>query len=258
LRETVNRMVRHWMPGLYERLRFRFGHPAAMVQIGRLVSVDCGGKVISGPFAGMVCADAVSGSFVPKLLGSYEAELHEILEAITGRNYRQIIDIGCGEGYYAVGLAMRLTGAKVLAFDTDARARAACQVQARRNGVENRVEVCGACDVPLLREKLSPGALLVLDCEGFEADLLQPQLVPALLDCDILVELHEAFSPGVTQAVKSRFEGSHDITFINAKPRDPSTYPALRGLSEQQQRLAVDEARYGAMQWAWMQRRSIA
>ncbi|MDP9173771.1 MAG: methyltransferase [Planctomycetota bacterium] len=254
LRQVVNRLVRRCMPGLYENLRFRFGHPATMVEIGRVVEINCGGKVVSGPFAGMVYTNAVTGSFVPKLLGCYEEELHGVLEYAAARNYEQVIDIGCGEGYYAVGLAMRMPLASVVAFDIDADARQACVNQARRNGVENRVQVRSACTPDHLRQILSPRGLVISDCEGYEAELLRPDLVTALQTCDILVELHEQFVPGITQTIMSRFSNTHEVELIDVKPRDPATYPALQGFTHEKQRLAVDEARYGAMQWAWMRK----
>src|SRR5262245_4204461 len=72
-----------------------------------------------GPFLGLRCINASTGStIVPRLLGSYEAELHDTIEKLAGRDYRRVVNIGCGEGYYAVGLARRLPSARVFALDT--------------------------------------------------------------------------------------------------------------------------------------------
>ena len=71
----------------------------------------------SGPFAGMSCiSEAICSSLVPKLLGSYESELHQVLNQILETDYQNVIDIGCAEGYYAVGLALRLPNARVYAW----------------------------------------------------------------------------------------------------------------------------------------------
>lgn len=77
-----------------------------------------GSTVLSGPFQGMTYMAAGSeGSTSARLLGTYEAALHPIIEKIIKRGYQQIIDVGCAEGYYAVGLAMRMPSARVIARD---------------------------------------------------------------------------------------------------------------------------------------------
>jgi len=70
--------------------------------------------------------EAVGSSFLPKLVGSYEAELHGVIEELIGRDYRTIIDIGSAEGYYVVGLARRCPAARIYAFDMDRLGRLRC------------------------------------------------------------------------------------------------------------------------------------
>jgi SAM-dependent methyltransferase len=250
--ETVKRINQRIAPGLYKSLRYRWGHPATMVQIAKVVSGSNHGQVQSGPFSGMLCSTAVTGNSIPKMLGIYELELHDIVQQIIRSNYHSVIDIGCGEGYYLVGLALRLPAAKLIGFDIDPLARAACAEQARLNNVSDRVAIEGKCDAELLQKILTPGALIISDCEGHEADLFRPDLTPGLSRCDLLIELHEVFSPGVTDILVKRFETTHDIQLIDSVERDPKLYPVLNTLSPKQQRLAVDESRVSLMQWAWM------
>ena len=250
--KAVKRINQRIAPGLYKSLRYRWGHPATMAQIAKVVTGPSHAKVLSGPFSGMLCSAAVSGNSIPKMLGVYELELHGVVHQIISHDYRLVIDIGCGEGYYLVGLALRLPAAKLIGFDIDTLAQSACAEQARLNNVTERVTIQGKCDTAELQKILEPGALVISDCEGHEADLFQPDLVPALSRCDILIELHEMFSRGVTELLIKRFEPTHDIELINSKERDPKLYPVLNTLSPKQQRLAVNEDRFSAMQWAWM------
>ncbi|MDZ7906377.1 MAG: hypothetical protein U5N55_11810 [Cypionkella sp.] len=60
-------------------------------------------------------ASAAEGSSPARLLGAYEASLHPVIKDICTCDYAQIIDVGCAEGYYAVGLARRLPAARVFA-----------------------------------------------------------------------------------------------------------------------------------------------
>ena len=62
-------------------------------------------------------------SCVPKLIGSYEEEVHLIIEEIIRRRYSIVVNIGCAEGYYAVGFALRIPDAIVYAFDIETTAQ---------------------------------------------------------------------------------------------------------------------------------------
>src|SRR5262249_7917881 len=107
---------------------------------------SCGGVGQHGPFAGMKYLPRSARSLLPpKLLGCYEAELPPVWERIAGRPYDTVINVGCGEGYYAVGLARLLPAVHVHAFDADPLAQDLCRLLAERNGVAGRVTVAGAC-----------------------------------------------------------------------------------------------------------------
>jgi glycosyltransferase involved in cell wall biosynthesis len=221
------------------------------------VAARCGLVVQAGPFAGMkYLRTSTSGPLLPKLLGCYEAELWEVLEQAARKPYRQVVNIGCGEGYYAVGLARRLPGARVYAFDTQELARSLCGELAALNGVAERVVVGGLCEVARLRELAGPGTLVLCDCEGGEVGLLQPELVPGLRQCDILVELHDTIDPQISRTIISRFETSHDVVRIEHGGRNWMEFAALRGWTHLDQLLAMWEGRGGPTPWAWMTARN--
>ena len=104
-----------------------------------------GARVLGGPFAGMAyVAEASEGALVPRLLGAYESELHPHLLAFAAAGLDAVIDVGCAEGYYAVGLARLMPQVTVHAYDIDEKARAACADLAAQNGVADRVLIGGA------------------------------------------------------------------------------------------------------------------
>src|SRR5436190_882004 len=73
--------------------------------MGHLLSPDK--KVLGGIFKGLQYPrfESSGSGLVTKLLGSYENELHPFIQQLGANKYTEIIDIGCAEGYYAVGLA---------------------------------------------------------------------------------------------------------------------------------------------------------
>ena len=140
--------------------------------------------VRNGPFKGMRYPRAKScGSVLfPKLLGSYERELHPLIERL--RNYRDIHDIGCAEGYYLVGLGMLNSHAMLTGYDTNKRALKQCMEMAKLNGVEQRMVLKPWCDGQFSFPYR--GGLIVCDVEGYEAKLFTKDV-----DADLLIEIHD-------------------------------------------------------------------
>lgn len=229
-------------------------------ELSARLAADCGNRVQHGPFAGLILADEDSwpaGDRAAKLLGLYEAELHPALRVACERSPESIVNVGCAEGYYAVGLARLLPGAKVLAFDISAKARELCAAAAAANGVGDRVSLRGAATCEALSEILRPGApsLLVMDCEGCEGTLLDPERLPELSQCDIIVETHDCYVPQVTATLMQRFRPTHAIEVIEAGPRHPAA--VLPHWPDRDRWLVVAEGRPAGMVWlaCWSQAR---
>lgn len=250
--------ARDWQEVRHRRHIRRFEQCMGLPALIQTFIAEHGLSVLGGPFAGMAYVPQAAGSaLIPKLLGSYEAELQEVIEQIIATDYAVIIDVGCAEGYYANGLALRLPFACIYAFDTDPEAQALCEEMARLNHVEERVTVLGECHLSSLNDLLTGRSLIVCDCEGYEAQLLQPTLVPAMAQSDILVELHDRVQPGLTPLVLSRFSETHTATLITAVERDPEAYPKLDFLEPEKQRTAVSEFRYAGQQWAFLEAKLV-
>lgn len=222
----------------------------------RLAAELCAGGrpvVRAGPFAGMVYTDeSAEGSYLPKLLGSYEAELQPLIASLAGRGYERVLNPGCAEGYYAVGLA-RLLGVEVNAFDVDERARALCAELARRNGVDGLVAVHGALTAEAIAAHAGRRVLVVCDIEGAETELLDPEAAPALRGFDLLVEVHESFAPGVGSLLRDRFAGSHRIEHVPFGTAARAPCEELRSHEHLDQLLALWEWRLADEGWLWLE-----
>jgi hypothetical protein len=232
-------------------VRFRLG------VLGQYLSRVCGATVQGGPFASLKYLEQSTAEsvYLPKLMGTYEAEVHPALARISQQPYETVVNIGCGEGYYAVGLARLLPAARVLAFDSDPGAQELCRHLAGLNGVAGRVVVGGECSLAQLRELARPRTLIVCDVEGAEARLLDLQQVPGLTSCDLLVELHDCIHPGLSALICRRFQPTHDAQMLNHGGRNPYAIPALKDLIQFNQFLAVLEARPGPTPWVFLSAR---
>jgi hypothetical protein len=217
-----------------------------------------GTTVLQGPLAGLdFIFESSEGCHVAKLLGCYEQPLQPFIEEAIAENYEVILNIGCAEGYYAVGMARRMKNTKVWAFDTSPKAQAICTSLALKGGLQNRVVVGGQfCSEDFPRFS-NQKALVLCDIEGSELTLLDPDVSPLLKHMDIIVESHECLVPGITNKLVSRFKASHDIKLIkdDGQRRLKEMPEWFLNLSHLDQLLAVWEWRSGPTPWLVMKAR---
>ena len=214
-----------------------------------------GTKVLSGPFAGLDYAVSASeGGRVPRLIGCYERTLHPIFEQIIADAPPLIIDVGCAEGYYAIGLAMQLPRTIVWARDSNPAAQEKCAELAALNGVEGRVKIGGtltAADFDICRAQHS---VVICDIEGAELDLLDPVKAKGLKRADVLIEVHEkdaSFSR--IDEMEQRFAETHNVTRIHRHAGTDSLPDWMEGLSDLDRLLALWEWRSVPTPWLWAQ-----
>jgi hypothetical protein len=187
-----------------------------------------------------------------KVLGTYECELHEAMADVLASDMSEFVDIGCADGYYAVGVAVRRPDVKVVAFDIDPPARHMTRLLARTNGVS--VDVRSEATTDYL-DSLSQGAVVFSDCEGCESELLDPVRAPALRRLRIIVEVHDFLDPMISASLRSRFAGTHTMHEIGTEPRDGAAYPELRSLQPAERDALLSERRPAPMTWLVMQPR---
>ena len=214
--------------------------------------------VQEGPLHGLdFLPQSAEGCHTAKLLGCYEQPLLPFIEQAIQTAYPVILNIGCAEGYYAVGMARRMPQTEVMAFDLNPAARQVCGELAAKNGVADRVTV-GA----LFREEefaiyAGQKVLVLCDIEGTERELLDPALAPDLEAMDLIVESHECLVPGITQLLLNRFSPTHTITLVedNGQRQLANAPPWFNNMAHLDQLLAVWEWRSGPTPWLVMKSR---
>lgn len=216
-----------------------------------LASLDT--HVRSGPFKGMnYVVMSAEGALLPRLQGVYERELHPDLERFSNEGLEAVVDIGCAEGYYAVGLARLMPAVTVYAYDVDETARRRCGLLALENGVSDRVIVGGEFRGEDFERFVGQRTLIFIDAEGFEEDLLDPSRYPALCGLSIIVETHPQARPGVTEKLIDRFKSTHSISRLDPAINGAEVDPRLSSASHLDMVLAVWEWRAGPTPWLVM------
>lgn len=247
----IAEMNRRWKP-----LQSRLGTDEA-------ISIICPAKVVlHGPFRGMKypAARAIGSALFAKLLGSYERELHPIIERCIAEDYTHVVDIGCAEGFYAVGLALRMPKARVWAFDIEPEALRLCRAMGELNGVADRITFGGACGASdLLALPLGRKALVISDCEGFEMKLFTDDVCRRLASHDFLIESHDYKVPATARCLLERFARSHDVEIIRSisdfcRPQI-FAYRELENFDKATQISLLAELRPAEMEWLFFHSR---
>jgi hypothetical protein len=209
--------------------------------------------------------ETVWGPITPKWAGTYEIELEDVIKTVLESGYDRLVNLGCAEGYYAVGIALKVHEIEVYAFDIDPLARRQVRRLAKLNHTAERIFVLGECTHGRLNELITGKVLVLADLQGDEAVLLDLDKVPKLREADLLIEVHETSTPvdGISGEGKltRRFAPSHVIDRRVSTGReywvDQHRELWQPRFSRAQIAKALDEARLSRQVWLWAQKKFI-
>ena len=253
--DTVRGRLHHKIGGYSQAVRwYRRLRPAWLWQrinprgrITRSYVGEQGLTVRHGPFAGMIYPRSAVGrvNFLPaKLLGSYELELAPYLS--TG-DWDIFADIGSGDGYFCVGMARLHPGIKVIGYESDTAEQKFCQHLAEINGTN--VDVRGTASFSDIHA-LPPGRLLLMvDIEGAEYELVNPEHSPRLREAAMIVELHWWVHEDIGNILRARFSSTHRIEVVEQTARSLAGFPELARWDEQSAYCATSEGRAHFGRW---------
>ena len=134
-----------------------------------LAGIGTRGTVLTGPFQGVKLSSTIAfgtsgGNLAAKLLGSYEAELHDAVREIIVSKPTVIVNVGAGDGYYVCGFAASLPGCQIIAHEADDLSREACARNLAINHLESSAIIRGFATIADLDEPLrSERPCIVID-----------------------------------------------------------------------------------------------
>ena len=173
--------------------------------------------VKNGPFKGMIYPDFLYPNNFAKIIGSYEKEISDIIESLCHRQFTEILNIGCGEGYYAIGFARRIENATIIAYDSREIARRHCGEMARLNQVDKKIRILGSFTKDSLSNMNLEGRVLILcDCEGGEKEIFTLENASRLRSCELLIEIHDFIDICISGYIRDLFSETHDILAIQS------------------------------------------
>lgn len=214
-------------------------------------------SVTGGPFKGMnYIEQSIGSSYITKLIGSYEEVLHDVVENLKRRDYTTIIDIGCAEGYYLVGLGIYNKKATLIGYDIEERALSLVQSLYNKNNLHNKLILLKECTFHDLSERITDNTLIICDSEGFEGYILNPEKCSSLKEVQtILIELHDFAYPNIKQILTDRFSSTHSVSTIIFKHANADNYPFLKEMKNKLHRFNIlYERAEQEQEWLLMER----
>jgi len=241
-------VIPHYVPTRFKRSVFA---PGFLEQLKKSRTV------VGGPFKGMrYHGKAVCGAAAPKIMGVYECELAPFFLKWSAIPFQHIINVGAGEGHYAVGCAILWPQAMVMAFESSEEGRNLLIRNVELNRLQSRVKIMGHCGQEELRTAIgnSQTSLVIVDVEGAEGQLLNPATVPGLANAHVIVEIHDFIDQEIGEILLSRLKSSHVVVEVRTRARTFWDFHEPRALSRRLWLLPylkqyADELRPGPMRW---------
>lgn len=232
----------------YER-EFRIRH--GITALGKRLVSSSDSTVRGGAFAGLVYPPngfADVDAPVAKLVGCYEQEIAYVFADALRDGVEVFVDVGCADGYYAVGMAMRSPRLATYAYDLSRSALRKCASVAELNDVTDRVRLAGRCNPEALAGLPLEGALLLCDIEGGEADFFDERTVGLLRHTRVVVEAHDGGGRELGSAVALAFGDTHECRALRPQRREPDD-PRLASWTPSDLDAALSEGRRPGDHW---------
>lgn len=218
-RKIANRVAPGYMADRARRHGRRLRERNGVTDITRRLVDDAAPVVRSGPFAGMRYPSGSASEvdlLASKVLGVYEQEIAPDFSP----GVLTFVDVGCAEGYYAVGMAVANPRLTTYAFDIAPSARRLCRRIAALNGVGDRVNVERRFSLDGID---MDGALMLCDIEGAEGELFDPSLVAQLRRARVVIEVHG--DSGLSERLRELFGQTHACRRVEPQPRGNGSLP---------------------------------
>jgi hypothetical protein len=226
------------------------------IKINKDLSLDFKNTVLHGVFKGMKLSDKVwwgKYDIANKLFGQYEAHVvNKIIELSLQNNL--FIDIGAADGYFAIGMVYSGFFEKAICFEISEKGRLVIEENASVNNVSKKIIINGIANSEEIDKIISKNdtAVVLIDIEGAEFDLLTYDFLYKLRNCTIIIELHDTFISGLfdrRQKLFSRASQFFNLNYIKRSSPEINSFSELNNLNDSSRFLLFSEGRPNMMDW---------
>lgn len=184
-----------------------------------------------------------------KILGIYENQLHIYIKDAISKKPNLLINIGCGDGYYGLGISKIIPEIKSILVDINEDELNNCKENCLLNNLKN-IEFKNSISNNELKNlyENNNNIFFIIDAEGAEANLLE--IDENFTNSNFLIECHDFIVPNITELLKNKFMFSHKIYEITDCQKTIDL--EYLDLSLDQKIFFQSEGRPGIMKWLYL------
>lgn len=179
-----------------------------------IIAQKTGKQIYTGPFAGLKIPEVLLPKMkLAEILGLYESCLHHTFSELVNRKIENIMIIGGHKGYYSAGLSNFLRPKKMYVYEMDEVYFPLIETWIEKNNLAPFI-MGKEATTEILENFSDKIDFLLIDCEGAEIFLLQPEKFKWQKNSDILVEIHHFYNNKIMGTIIERFRDTHEISVI--------------------------------------------
>lgn len=230
----------------------------AKKKVFRIIENNFGKLIGFGPFKGMIYEQSWWGGYdrISKVLGVYELDvLNKLVGLFKDYPNSTFIDIGAADGYYSIGFLFSGLTKNVYAYEIEEMGRRAIFKNAKENNCQGFIKICSEANIAAIRDSLNScanHAIVLIDIEGAEYNLLCDDFLDLLKSCHVLIELHPFFIKDGIKKENDLIEKCEKLFHIEKIYRDsynPNHFECLNKLTDDERLLALSEGRAYNPKW---------
>ncbi|MHB1105163.1 MAG: FkbM family methyltransferase [Lutibacter sp.] len=173
-----------------------------------------GNRIYFGPFSGIkIPKKTYDYLTISEILGLYESCLHSKFTNLLNKEINNVILVGGNNGYYAAGINYLFNPKTINIYETEVRFHSIINSWLLNNKLSKTI-ILGKATIEEFERIETKIDFVFMDCEGYEIELLNPQLFLWQQKTEILLELHPFYVDNLIAVLTSRFKKTHKIEII--------------------------------------------
>lgn len=171
-------------------------------------------RVYFGPFSGLKIPEELYNILsLSEIMGFYESCLHPVFSDLLNKNVKNVILVGGNNGYYSAGISYLFNPSNFFIYEMNKNMHILIESWYKKNNLK-LPQIRGEANVSNFinfQEKID---LLLIDCEGAEKFLLNPDHFIWQKNSNIILELHPFYVENLISLITERFSKTHYIELI--------------------------------------------
>ncbi len=222
------------------------------------------GQVISGHFKGMKLLkksnwDKKIYEYNPdlssKIAGCYEQEVQDKIVELQKKDKKKcFINLGAGEGYFALGVLNSGLFQHSIAFEISDNSRNIMIENSKLNKLDDKLSIKYVANLSFLNdildsEKKLDDIFILSDIEGAEFEIFNDDNLSKLKNCNLIIEFHRHPVDEKNKKFEEKLNKYFKVSLLSMSNRSFSDIPLLKELNDDDRWLIASENRPYLMNW---------